>query len=479
MPELREEQPETGSNPEPAPALRRVGLVLISIEILATLAEWLSLPGLYLAAGLGIVGLLALVTPRVGWSRRVFIAAGLALFLAALATREDWFVLTEQALRSAAFVAGFFAALTWLYSAATTSPQIERCGRFLAEQPPGRRYLALTVGGHLFGLVVLFGAIPLLGSLAVSSARHEPNEELRNIRTRRMLLAIQRGLNATACWSPLTFSIAVTTSVIPGASWGAMMWPGLVGGLLFLALGWALDTVVKPKLSGPRPPPARPKPGWGKLKPLLLLLAVMMTSVGLLHLLSGKRVAAIVMLVVPLISLCWIAIQGSAGARVGHTTRQTRDFVFRLLPDFQSELVLIVMAGFIGTLGARLLVPLAANAGLDLTGFPPWGLLLAMLWLVPITGQLGMNPILSVSLFAPLLPNAEALSLSPSAIVLAITAGWALSGVSSPYSATTLIVGAIGNASSYQVGLRWNGLFTVLGGCILSIWVLIVWGLQV
>jgi len=85
-----------------------------------------------------------------------------------------------------------------------------------------------------------------------------------------------------------------------------------------------------------------------------------------------------------------------------------------------------------------------------------------------------MNPILSVSLIAPLLPTPSELGVSPAAIIVALTAGWALGGASSPFTATTLLVGAFGRVSAHWVGLKWNGLFTILGGLILCIWVAIV-----
>jgi hypothetical protein len=82
-----------------------------------------------------------------------------------------------------------------------------------------------------------------------------------------------------------------------------------------------------------------------------------------------------------------------------------------------------------------------------------------------------MNPILSVSLIAPVLPDAAAMGVSPADVILAITGGWALSGASSPFTATTLMVGSLGFVSASHVGLRWNGAYTLLGAVMLSAWV--------
>ncbi|HXK58060.1 MAG TPA: hypothetical protein PLZ16_15590, partial [Gammaproteobacteria bacterium] len=88
-----------------------------------------------------------------------------------------------------------------------------------------------------------------------------------------------------------------------------------------------------------------------------------------------------------------------------------------------------------------------------------------------LVGQVGMNPILAVSLVAPLLPDAAGLGIAPTALVVAITAGWTLSGISSPYTATTLLIGHFAGISATRVGLRWNGFYTLTCGTLLSAWV--------
>lgn len=452
---------------------RLSGFVLFATAILVFLAETVGDSVYSQAAGAAALLYLALATPRVRWSRRMFVITGATLFAIAFITRPDWLALVNRALASAAFVAAFFIAVGWLRNAAASSPAIDRSGRFLAEQPPGRRYLALTIGGQLFGLVLLYGAISLLGGLAESNARREANEEIRTIRTRRMLLAVQRGFVATMCWSPLTFSMAVSTSIVPGSSWSGAVGLCVVSGLLLAGLGWALDTIFKPRLSGPRPPQRPPQGSWGDLMPLLLLLALLMGSVAALQAATGLRVVYVVMVLVPALSLAWIALQqrGGAGGRLAHAGRCALGYITTDLAGYRGELVLLMMAGFIGTLGAGLLTPLVGRADIDLVAIPAWALLVGLVWVVPITGQLGMNPILSVTLLAPLLPHASDLGVSPNTIVLAITAGWALSGASSPYTATTLLVGALGRVSALHVGWKWNGAYTLLGGLLLSLWV--------
>ena len=103
-----------------------------------------------------------------------------------------------------------------------------------------------------------------------------------------------------------------------------------------------------------------------------------------------------------------------------------------------------------------------------------WAILVSLVWLIPLAGLIGMNPILAVSLMAPLLPHAAAMDVAPAAIIVALTGGWAISGAVSPFTATTLIMASIGNVSAWTVGLKWNGVYVVVCVIALSIWVAIL-----
>ncbi|WP_245867168.1 hypothetical protein [Oceaniglobus roseus] len=427
-------------------------------------------------AGLFTILGLAAFFPRVTWGRRVFVLIGIALLLAAMATEENWRDHALTALGRASFIAAFFTALTAIRAAAMTSPSIAECGRFLAGQPPGRRYLALTLGGHLFGLVLIYGAIALLGSLATESAAKERNEELRRHRTRRMLLAIQRGFISTLPWSPLGFAMAISLTVVPDGRWAEALPACLVSTALLAGIGWALDTIFKPKLSAPPPPRGAAEGDWfGHLKPLLILLAVLIVLVAALHEIAGVRIVGAVMSVVPVIALLWVAGQtaGPATARLSDAGARAAEFARRDLPAYGPEIILLVMAGFIGAMGAGLAQPLMAASGIDLAALPAWAILVGLVWFVPLTGQLGMNPILAVSLFAPLLPSPEALGIAPEAMIVAITGGWALSGATSPFTASTLLIANFGQVRPVYAGLVWNGPYMLVSATALSVWAVV------
>ncbi|MFP4537575.1 MAG: hypothetical protein ACLFPA_04675, partial [Dichotomicrobium sp.] len=231
------------------PRGRLISLVLLVTVLLVIGVEWQGSPYFAHAAAVTVSLFVILATPLVPWSRRVFVILGGGLVVAATLTRPDWLGIIEAGLQSAAFIAAFFSASACLRNASATSPSIAESGQFLAHQRPPRRYAALTAGGHLFGIILLYGAIALLGAMAEANARRETDPEIRRIRIRRMMLAIQRGFVSTLCWSPLTFSMAISTTLIPGATWGDAVAFGLIGSAVMAVTGWALDTIFKPRLS--------------------------------------------------------------------------------------------------------------------------------------------------------------------------------------------------------------------------------------
>lgn len=447
-----------------------LGALLLFTGVAVIFREWLGLDVAAALAALGLVAFLIVATPFTPFSRKAFVAIGLVLAGLVVGFVDDWPAVLEKAIAQGAFIATFFAALASLRNPASASPAIERCGQYLASQPPGKRYLALTIGGHLFALILNYGSITLLGGLTEAIAGKEPNPEIREIRNRRMLLAVQRGLCASLCWSPLAFATAITTSVIAGASWGGMAPYAILFAVVFLFVGWALDTLYKPKLSGPQPVRGKPIGSVRDLAPLVVLLVLLFAAVGTLEYLTGLAITAIVMLFVPLVSIGWIAYESG---NQGETMRRLKRLAFAELPSYRSELVLLIMAGVIGALGAALIQPLTAGQSLDLSGLPVWLVLLAPVWIIPVLGQLGMNPILSVSMLAPLLPPADALGIPANLLVAAITAGWALAGATSPFTATTLLIGRLGHTSALHVGLVWNRAFTLWVGLAISAMLLV------
>ncbi|NEK23794.1 hypothetical protein GV827_15460 [Sulfitobacter sp. JBTF-M27] len=448
------------------------GLLLCVITALVVCKEWGLADWTQSVKPVLTLALVSIFVVQVRWSRKAFIAVALLISIALAVTDSDWLGIVVRGLETAAFIGAFFAALSTLRNVAETSPAIQRAGRFLAGQPPGRRYAALTGGGQAFALLLNYGSLQLLGALATANAKTEPNEEIREHRMRRMLLAVQRAFVSTLPWSPLSFAMAITISVIPDTSWAQALLPGLVSSCLLAGIGWGLDTVFKPRLTV-TPVRTKPEGTWATMLPLAFLLVVLVLGVVSLNSLTNVRIVGIVAVLVPCIAMAWLLIQHWTDRPFATAGSRLKTYVLRELPGYRGELTLLMMAGFIGTTGSHLFGPLVQAAGFDPSSIPAWMILVSFVWIIPLAGQIGMNPILAVTLTAPLIPGAADLGVQPTAIVVAITSGWALSGASSPFTATTLLIGSFANITAHRVGLVWNGAYTLICGCALSLWVVI------
>ncbi|PJE30496.1 hypothetical protein PSM7751_03194 [Pseudooceanicola marinus] len=461
-----------------SPRHDRITGVLLCLAVLGVILS--AFTGWRGAAWLAEGGTLAAIlwlTPTVRAGRQVFVLLGAALAIYAVIAAPHAGEVLAASLAQASFILAFFCALATLRHAAELSDSITRAAVYLAQQPPGRRYTALTLGAQVFALVLNYGSISLLGAMARSSARSEPDPEIARIRTRRMLLAVQRGFAASLVWSPLALAVVISTTVIPGATWGSVVLPSLVSAALMAGIGWTIDRIYKPKLR-PGQVPTRADPadsdGPRVLLPVLALLALIALPVSAVHLLTGLPASRIVLAVVPLVAAVWLWRMGPAGRQGRYLAEHSGAFLFSELPALRSEIVLLTMAGFLGTGAGTLLAPLVTAAGFDMSALPVWLVLVLPIWLIPLGGQIGMNPILFVSLFGPLLPTPDALGISPVPMVLAFTGGWAMAGVTSPFTASVMLTARLGDADPLEVSHRWNGPYVLILGVALTAWVLLL-----
>ena len=467
-------QPGAAPASPPGPIGRSVGLVLALVVlgvVLRSFTDW-AWPDL-MAKG-GTLLAVALLSLSATWGRRTFVLIGLALAAYIFAMAEDPGAIIGPALSQASFITAFFCALATLRHTAEISGPITRAAIYLAQQPPGRRYTALVLGAQVFALVLNYGSISLLGTMARGSAAREKDPLIRQVRTRRMLLAVHRGFAASLVWSPLSFAMVISTTVVAGASWASVLPLALVSAGLQTGVGWLLDRLVKTRVPASRIPPYVKTGSATALLPVLLLLVLVATPVFIIHSAFGTSAALSVLAVVPVIAALWLMAEAGPGKRLPQIRYHGGDFLFRELPGYGGEIILLAMAGFLGSGAGAMLAPALAESGLHMELLPPWLLLLIPIWLIPIGGQFGMNPILFVSLFGPLLPDPAAIGIAPAAMVLALTGGWAIAAVTSPFTASVMLIARLGDVTPADVSFRWNGVFALSVGALMSALVLII-----
>src|SRR5271165_3423854 len=433
----------------------------------ATLAaELLHLPYAGQLAGLAILlFLLAEFRNQRRYAQVLFLAL-LAIGLLGVAAAPRPIELFLDAWRRGAAYAAFFLALTTLRDAAETSPLVRRCGRHLVAQPPGRRYAALTAGGHVFGIILSYGAIELLAAMVAraNDADIATAAPARALRARRMLMAIYRGFCVMNCWSPLNIMTAVPAAPMP------LLLPiAFVVAVGMAALGWLEDRMSAARratraplgVSVSRAAPGATDPWSIHLGIIALVGAVMLLAEGLSHGAAISLVTAVT-LVVPCVAIAWLLVQlrHERPPLILPMLRRRLDRFRRRIPGFRAEATVLAASGFMAFALAGVL-PAAGLAPL-LGGLPP----LALPLLVPVvliaSGQIGLNPVAVIALLGAAVPDPVALGVPPAALAFAFMLSWGLGVGMTPMSASAITTARWAGVAPWTVSTVWNAAFTFL-----------------
>jgi hypothetical protein len=429
-------------------------------------------------AGLAILLFLLLEFRRQRRYAQLLFVALFAIGMVGVVLAADPALLFLAGWRRGASYAAFFVALTTLRDAAETSPLVRRCGQHLVAQPPGRRYAALTAGGHMFGITLSYGAIELLAAMVMRANTLESaggSQAIRAIRTRRMLLAIYRGFCVMNCWSPINIMTAVVSTAVPAAPMRLLLPIAFVVAVGMAALGWLEDRVSGARLqtrAGTRPVTTESWMIHSRIIGLILLVMLLSEATAILF---GISVVAGVTLVVPLIAAAWLTVQswrfaGPARYRLpGLLRRRAERFLLRI-PTIRAEATVLGAAGFMGVAIGNLL----PNTGLTplIATLPPLTVPLLIPLLLIATGQLGLNPVAMVALVGAVVPDPSALGLQPAVLAFACMLGWGLGVTMTPMSSSAIITARWAEVSPWTVTTRWNAPFAA--SALLLAWVAIV-----
>jgi hypothetical protein len=425
------------------------------------------------AGGIAMVVFLVLEFPRQRRYAKILFLALTAIGLFGVAIAAHPLALFFAAWRRGAAYGAFFLALSSLRDAAETSKLVRRCGQHLVAQPPGRRYAALTGGGHLFGIILSYGAIDLLGAMVMRANTLRAaggSEAIRTLRSRRMLMAIYRGFSVMNCWSPLNLMTAVVSTAVPAAPMRTLLPIAFVASIGMAAIGWLEDRFSAARLLTARSGGAGAvrlvtTESWSIHLRIVALVGLVMLLAELGSLCLDVSLVAAVTLIVPLVGMGW-AIGQAWGfvrganhlARAAAILRRRAGRFFVRVPHFRSEATVLAGSGFMGVaVGGAL--PAAGVAPL-IAHLPP----IAVPLLVPViliaTGQLGLNPVAVVALLGAAMPNPAAFGVSPAVLAFACMLGWGLAVNMTPMSASAITTARWAGVSPWTVSTAWNAAFT-------------------
>ncbi len=399
------------------------------------------------------------------------------LLLSAVATAVAFLLLAEDALPEiisdlsrAAYLAAFMLLVTSLRQGAFGSNSVLTIGRYLTSQPPGRRYVALHVGGHCMGVLLNFGAISLLGPMirrGVEAKREDGPPELSDIRLRRQISALSRGFSWFNLWAPTAIAQAVVLAVVPGSRAVVIAVSGVVIASLLLLAGWAEDRVTGHRARlrfaeagvdvHREAPPDVP---WSAVSRFLAVAAALLGLAWIISKLGGMALVSAIMVAAVPVTILWMAEQESF--RAGKIAERTKTLFSRVIPSGSPEAATLGLAGFVGILTATLVNRdwLATYLAPLIPG--PDFVYLAVSAIIPLASCIGLPPMMTVTFLGGLLATMPDLQLNPSILALSLLVGWALNLTGSPFSATSLLLSRVAGIPGVTHSWRWNGIFSVI-----------------
>ncbi len=432
-----------------------------------------------LETGAWLARVALLIYLLVQWPRQARMAKGILLVTLLLAGVVVWRLpepvsVLLQALDRLCFFATFVSSLGLLRVSAMRSRLVREAGNTLIRQKPALRYPTLSLGTALFGLIINIGVLNLFGAMVQRSNTLKAaggHSDIQLAREQRMMLSILRGFALAPLVSPLGVTMAVILANMPSLTWATLAPVALPTAALFFLLGWWLDWRLRPQHLASKVPATRAP----SLRPLwhfsLLALAITL-SVFAVAGLGELRLPVAVLVACPAAAIIWMACQRR---RLGGGTGLPRALT---LLGRHSRLIFGASRGEIAVLGGSaclgvLLTPLidvdALHALLIATHLHGAAMAIAAMLLVVALAQLGLNPIVSVTLLATLLGDGSLAD--PRLLAVGMMCAWSLSMISSPFTASMLVLSQLIRRSPYQIAWRWNGVFFVLVVPMLALWI--------
>ena len=389
-----------------------------------------------------------------------------ALVALAAAFHKDSAVIFAAGAARMIYLPSFVALLGLLRAAAGSSPVIAAAGRHLVNQPPARRYAALSFGGHFFGVLLNIGGLALLvetvrdaNTLEAAGGSHE----IVAWRERRMTTAALRGFAAMPFWSPLGVSFNLLLVSVPGLTWWQCGPTGLVCAAAFIGLGWFFDRLQRPR--GIVAPAVTKVPG-GALAVASVIghVAAVTALTWLVEFALALPFQTALLASVPAYAFAWLWTIRRADADPKPSTGAAKIMLRKgvgAFPAYVNEIAVFAASGFLGAVLVALVPRESLQAFFMSFSLPP-GVFAALLCVaVAAMGFIGLNPMISATILASAVSSADLPGLPKSAIVLAIAAGWAFTVVGSPVNSALVMTAAIAERKPWTVAVTWNGRFAL------------------
>jgi len=291
--------------------------------------------------------------------------------------------------------------------------------------------------------------------------------EARASRSRRMLVAIQRGFCVMNCWSPLNLMTAIVSTAVPAAPMRTLIPFAFLVSLGMSAVGWLEDRWRGRGEPAPEFGPVQDS--WSIHLGILGLVGLVLALAEASSLVLGVTLVAAVTLAVPLVALVWAVAQGGP-FHISRAIRRRVSLFLRRVPEFRGEAATLACSGFMGV-AASGIIPGAAVVPF-LSHLPAVTLPLLVPVALILMGQVGLNPVATVALLGAAVPDPARLGISPAVLAFSCMLGWGLGVSMTPLSASAMITARWAGVSPWTAASVWNFGFGL--GCLVLSWGMIL-----
>lgn len=435
-------------------ASRRI--ILISYVLLFSVNHFLQIHLLSLISYFLLFLIVILTLPVLGKTNRIvslgMVLAGSAILLVTGTSFSIWL---EAFSRNAALAALLITIpmLNIPFSYGDYQEQIKMFAKRHVRSPLMFCFLAMLLS-HLFGLIILVGAIPLVYHLFSENAKLYGAEK-------QFISALVHGQVFGGFWSPVWSSMIILTAALD------IPW------LQFVPLGIAMSvlalfsSMVRCRFSLKRSHAitlAREDHGGDDGKILLMIGVLTLLPIILIVLLNWLTGLSIIT-VIPMVSVLFPVIIAAFQRRWGAYRSGMGSYVSTRILGVKNEVVLLTAAGFFGKAleianvqsAVRYLIPEGAAQ-------VPYLAIVSIMSVYIITAHFGLHPVVAGSAMVVSLDPAV-IGLSPYMFGFTLMCGWAIGILLSPFSATNMVTGGLTAQPSWNISAKMHGLYGLVLLC--------------
>ena len=348
-----------------------------------------------------------------------------------------------------------FVAVLWLRIPASESSALRAAQEAAIRQPPGRRYLILSLTSHAIGAILNLAGLSLVSAIV----------ERQNVLAlqRRLTQAISQAFTAATCWTPFYTSMALVLTTVPGLTWGEIAPYGMGLSATLILGSWGLSRLQREGSVEIQAPPCRTEAAWRAFALLgALFAAVIPLTEG-----AALPIPIALGLVAPAFGLAWIVAQHWPAARPIPVMTRLARAVIEGIPNLRGEALLFLAANVMGAGLAANVTPEATKSVLDALHLSPDFNIIVVVCAMAVLGSVGVHGVIMVVVVGQILP-AETLGLPSPIYGVMLLAMWGISSTASPVSPTILYVSRFSKAPPWTISWIWNMPYLALGTSIVA-----------